>query len=268
VELLIARNPNPDSTLPFLIALPVGGGLILATKDTWPRTNALYCHPVPEWPDDAEILERHEIRSCVRRGAAIDLVLKRSRENRSMIVYTRARGREMIFWQTARTTKQARPNVSTPTARASGAVLEIVVDSHERYAWKFDAQQATTRKAALSTGDYAVLDESGVVVAAVERKSMDDFVSTLTGGKLRYLMAALADLPHAALIIEDRYSAVFKLERVRPSVVAEGIAEAQARFPNVPIIFADTRPLAQEWTYRFLGACLAHHHEEQAATQR
>ena len=43
------------------------------------------------------------------------------------------------------------------------------------------------------------------------------------------------------------------------STTAEGIAEAQVRFPTVPIVFAETRPLAQEWTYRFLGAALAHH---------
>ena len=76
-------------------------------------------------------------------------------ENRSQFVFTRARGREVIFWQSARTAKQARPAVSTPTRRASGLVLEILVDSHERYPWKFSAQQATTRRQALPAGDYA-----------------------------------------------------------------------------------------------------------------
>lgn len=46
--------------------------------------------------------------------------------------------------------------MSTPTRRASGLVLEILVDSNERYPWKFSAQQATTRRQALPTGDYAV----------------------------------------------------------------------------------------------------------------
>ena len=53
--------------------------------------------------------------------------------------------------------------------------------------------------------------------------------------------------------------AIFKLDRVRPAVIAEGLAEAQIRFPEVSIVFCETRPLAQEWTYRFLGAALAHH---------
>lgn len=74
-----------------------------------------------------------------------------------------------------------------------------------------------------------------------------------------YLLAALSEVPRSALVVEDRYSAIFKLDRVRPAVVAEGLAEAQVRFPEVPIVFCETRTLAQEWSYRFLGAALEHH---------
>jgi len=264
-DFLIARNPDPDSTLPYLLRLPLTeAGIVLKVRETWPRTAKVYCHPSNDWPDQPEIVERVPVRSCVRRGAAIDLVLDRGRENRSQLVFTRARGREVIFWQSARTSKQARPNVSVPTRRASGQVLEILVDSHERYPWRFTTQQATTRRQALPAGDYAV-ELDGRIVAAVERKSLADLVSTMTTGKLRYLLAALADLPHAALVVEDRYSAVFKLARVRPAVVAEGLAEAQVRFPSVPIVFAETRPLAQEWAYRFLGAALVQQGDHLAA---
>lgn len=261
----MARNPDDESTLPFLIRLPVSdGGVVLKVRDTWPRTAKVYCHPSTDWPDEPEVVERVPVRSCVRRGAAIDLVLDRGRENRSQFVFTRARGREVIFWQSARTARQARPNVTLPTQRASGQVLEILVDSHERYAWNFSAQQATTRRQALPAGDYAV-EVNGSIVASVERKSLPDLVSTMTGGKLRYLLAALAELPRAALVVEDRYSAVFKLTHTRPAVVAEGLAEAQVRFPNVPIVFCETRTLAQEWTYRFLGAAVAHHYDHAIA---
>jgi len=99
--MLIAANPDPDSSLPYLLRLPLGGGMVFRTSGTWPRTKALYCHPVPltDWPQDAELLERVELRSCVRRGAAIDLILDRGRENRSQIVCTTARGRDAVFWQ-------------------------------------------------------------------------------------------------------------------------------------------------------------------------
>jgi hypothetical protein len=266
VEFVIARNPDADSSLPFLIRLPLGDGVALKVRDTWPRTSKIYCHRADMWPDDLDIIERVAARSCVRRGAAIDLVLDRGRENRSQFVFTVARGREMIFWQSARTTKQARPNVATPTARASGLVLEILVDSHETYPWRFTNQQASTTRRALPAGDYAVTIND-TIVAAVERKSLADLVTTLTSGKLRYLLAELATVPRAALVVEDRWSQVFKLTRVRPSVIAGGLAEAQVRFPTVPIIFAETRPLAQEWVYRFFGAAVAHHDEHQAAAR-
>ena len=54
--------------------------------------------------------------------------------------------------------------------------------------------------------------------------------------------------------MEDRYSQLFKLDRVRPAVVADGLAELQIRWPNVAIVFCETRQLAEEWTYRFLAA--------------
>ena len=260
VEFVVARNPDSESSLPFLIRIPLGSdGVVLKVRDVWPRTTKLYCHRAEGWPDAPEEIERIAVKSCARRGAAIDLVLARGRENRSQFVFTKARGREVIFWQSARTARQARPNVSLPTARAPGGVLEIIVDAHERYAWNFSHQQATTAQRALPAGDYAVMDDEGEIVAVVERKSLADLVSTLTSGKLRFAMAALAALPLAAVVVEDRYSAVFKLTRVRPRIVADGLAELQVRHPAVPIVFCETRQLAQEWAYRFLGAALEHH---------
>jgi ERCC4 domain len=256
VQLVIARNPDPDSALPFLLRVPLAGGLVFRTSGTWPRVKALYCYPVPvsEWPAAPEIVEQVGLRSCVRRGAAIDLVLDRGRENRSQLVFTTARGREAVFWQSPRTRKQARPNVTTPTARASGiADLQIMVDSHEQYAYRFATQQVSLVKQALACGDYGVHVE-GRLVAAVERKSLADLVASLTSGKLKFAVAELAALQRAAVVVEDRYSQVFKLDRVRPAVVADGLAEVQVGWPNVPIVFCETRQLAEEWTYRFLAA--------------
>ena len=214
VEFVVARNPDTDSSLPFLVSIPLGSGPVtLKVRDVWPRTTKLYCHRADGWPDDPDVVERIAVRSCVRRGAAIDLVLDRGRENRSQFVFTKARGREVIFWQSARTAKQARPNVSLPTAQAPGGPLEIIVDAHERYAWNFSHQQATTVRRALPAGDYAVADDERRVIAAVERKCLADLVATVTNGKLRFAMAALAAVPRAAVVVEDRYSAVFKLTR-------------------------------------------------------
>lgn len=99
--MVLAANPDPASRLGHLLRVPLDGGLVFRTSGTGPRTKALYCHPVPgdERPAGPEVVERVAGRSCARRGAAIDLVLDRGRENRSQIVYTTARGRDVVFWQ-------------------------------------------------------------------------------------------------------------------------------------------------------------------------
>jgi hypothetical protein len=262
-DFVIARNPDPDSTLPFLVRIPVGElGIVLKVRDTWPRTAKVYCHRAEAWPEDPEVVERVPVRHCARRGAAIDLVLDRGRENRSQFVLTRIRGgREAIFWQSPRTAKQARPNVALPSGRPQGLDgLTVLVDVHERYPYTFTRQSgrghADVRRQALPAGDYAV-ELDGEVVAAVERKSLPDLASSLLDGTLRFAMAELTSLPRAAVVVEDRYSRLFALPHVRPSVVADALAEAAVRFPAVPVFFAETRALAQEWTYRFLAAALA-----------
>ncbi len=266
-DFIVARNPEEGTSLPFLIRLPLGDGIVLKARETWPRTAKVYCHRAEGWPDEPEIVERVPVRSCVRRGAAIDLVLDRGRDSRSQLVVTMARGREMIFWQTTKTLKQARPGVRRAGARAQGiAELQIVVDSHERYAWKFTDHQVTTVKRALPAGDYAV-ERDGRLVAVVERKSLDDLVSSLTTGTLRYQLTELAAQPRAAIVVEERYSRIFALEHVRPAVVADLLAECHAHYPSVPVIFAETRPLAQQWTYRFLAACLDAVLDEESADE-
>lgn len=269
-ELLIATNPDPDSTLAYLMRVPLGEGIVLRTAGTWPRTKALYCYPVPlqEWPADPDIVERIPLSSCTRRGAAVDIVATRFRENRSQLVFTTARGRDAVFWQSPRTRKQARPQVSLPTARAAGiAEMEIVVDAHERYAYRFASQQVHTTSRGLPCGDYGIVLD-GTLVAAVERKSLPDLIGSLTSGRLRYALGELAALPRAAVVVEDRYSQIYKQDRVRPALVADGLAECQIRWPNIPIVFCETRALAEEWTYRYLAAAHAWASTEAAADER
>lgn len=269
-DFVIARNPDPDSALPYLIRLPLPGRpVVLKTRDTWPCTSKVYCHRAEAWPGDPEVVERVPVRSCQRRGASIDLVLDRGRENRSQLVFTRIRGgREAIFWQSARTAKQARPAVRTPTARAGGIErLTVVVDSHERYAYRFTDQQVDVVRRVLPAGDYAV-EVGGEVVASVERKSLPDLVTSVTTGRLKFALGELAALPRGAVVVEDRWSQVFALTHVRPAVVADGIAELQVRWPNVPIVFAETRKPAQEWTYRWLAAAQQAVSDERGGAER
>ncbi len=255
----VVRNPDPGSSLPYLLRIPVEGGpLILKARDTWPRTAKIYCHRADRWPSDAEIVEEVEVRACQHRGRAVDLVLARSRENRSQFVFVTLKGgREAIFWQTAKTARQARPGVRIPARRASGwADLTIVADSRERYAYRFARQQVTVEKHALAAGDYGV-EIDGELVATVERKSVADLTSSLVDGSLAFLLAELAALPRAALVVEADYADLFELQYVQPGFVADLLARVQVRYPDVPIVFCGSRKLAEEWTFRFLGAARA-----------
>jgi hypothetical protein len=68
------RNPDPSSRLPYLLCVPLADGpLLLKAAAPWPRTAKVYCHRADGWPDHAELLEQVPVRSCVRRGVAIDL---------------------------------------------------------------------------------------------------------------------------------------------------------------------------------------------------
>lgn len=256
---VVARNPDAASTLPYLLRIPVAGPpLLLKAKDLWPRTSKVFCHPLDAWPDDPDVVEEVAVRSCERRGRAVDLVLDRGRENRSQFVFVTLRaGREAVFWQTSKTAAAARPGVRIPSRRAAGiAELEIVVDTRERYGYRFAAQQATTRRAPLRAGDYAV-ELDGDVVASVERKSIADLTKRLVDGQLAFAMADLATLPHAAVVVDGGYADALKVEHVQPGFVADLLARVAVRYPSVPVVFTGSRKLAEEWTYRFLASAYA-----------
>jgi hypothetical protein len=254
---VVARNPEP-SRLPYLIRLPLRDGpLVLKAAEIWPRTAKVYCHRANDWPERPAVVDEAPVRSCVRRGTAIDLVLDRPKENRSQIIFTSIRGREGIFWQTPKTTRRSRPTVRVPTRRASSlSDIAIAIDTRERYPFRFSRQAASTYRRALPAGDYGV-EHGGEIVAVVERKSLDDLARTLVDGSLAYALAELATIDRAALVVEDRYAAIFKLEHVAPGFIADLLGSLQVRYPEVPIVFSDNRQLAEEWTFRFLGAALA-----------
>jgi hypothetical protein len=255
-EFIIARNPDPDSKLPYLLALPVDGGLLLKAREAWPRASRVYCHPLDEgWPDRPEILERVQVRSCRRRGAAIDLLLDRAQLARSQFVFTEVRGRPAIFWQTQKTARTANPGARVPRRRVLVG-LTIVVDTRERYPFQFSGRDIGISRAALAAGDYAV-GEPTHPVAVVERKTLENFVTCLSDGTLSFQMQKLGEMPLAAIVVEGRYSEIFRLQHVDAGWIADVLSRLHARYPEIQVTFADSRKFAEEWTYRFLASAVA-----------
>ena len=95
------------------------------------------------------------------------------------------------------------------------------------------------------------------MVAVVERKALADLAGGLNDGTLVFELARLAAVPRAAIVVEDRFSALLKHAHAPGGFLPDMLARVQVRYPTVPILFLETRPLAEEWTFRYLAAALA-----------
>jgi ERCC4-type nuclease len=155
-----------------------------------------------------------------------------------------------------KTARSASPGGRIPRRRTLAGAVSIAVDSRERYPYRFNQQGAQTERIALPAGDYAVQASDRSVLAAVERKSLENLAATLSDGTLAFQMQRLAELPLAAVVIEGRYSALYKLEHVDGSWLADQLARLEVRYPEIHLVFADSRRFAEEWTYRFLTTAL------------
>jgi hypothetical protein len=112
-------------------------------------------------------------------------------------------------------------------------------------------------RATVTAGDYAIHSPERRLLAAVERKSLDNLASTLSDGTLAFQLHRLAELPLAAVVVEARYATLLKLEHVNGGWLADQLARPEVRYPEVTIVAADSRRHAEEWTYRFLATALA-----------
>ena len=175
----------------------------------------------------------------------------------------------MVFWQAPKTRKQARPDVRLPTARAAGlADLTIVVDSHERYAYRFAHQQVTLDKRALRCGDYAVEVDGQIVVrgrAQVPHRPAQQPDQRPAAVRRRRARRPCRGPPSSWRTATRRSSPASTSEA--PSS-ADGLAELQVRYPGVPIVFCETRSLAEEWVYRYLAAAATWSGLDEAALDR
>lgn len=250
---LVARNPEPDSKLPYLVRLPVDGGMVLKVKDTWPRASRVFCYLIDEeWDPCLEVVDEASVLICRRRGAAIDLVLDRPNLARSQFIFTEARGRPAIFWQTQKAAKAANPGARVPRGRTVEGI-EIIVDTREKYGYKFDGRSVNIRRAALPAGDYGLEGTTGLI-AAIERKTLDNFSTSLSDGTLGFQMQRLAEIPMAAVVVEANYPDLFRLHSGRAAWLASMLARLAVRYPEIPVVFAGSRKFAEEWSFRFLTA--------------
>jgi len=87
--------------------------------------------------------------------------------------------------------------------------LTIIIDTREQTPWSFDESMAVSRIGTLKTGDYALDGDNGF---AIERKSLNDFLGTISSGWARFCKevyrAKESQFPAFPIIVEGSFSSV------------------------------------------------------------
>ena len=255
---------------PYRIAIEQAGRLVLAVRaqGKWPGPGAqIFCLREMEL-DPAEALEPVErvgVVHLTRVGRKLTVALDRgSRKRCEFLVVHKPRQDgpgeyEQIFFRTETGIRAHRSRSRVELRAPDSNGLRVVIDSGERYPWRFPGAEVERRK--LAVGDYALLDGERVA-AAVERKSFDNLLGDI--GLIQVLHQHLADLashPAAALVIEADYRDFLDPARLAgrwpASHTARVLAELTALHPTLPVIYAGNRKLANLWTWRFFRAVVA-----------
>jgi len=149
--------------------------------------------------------------------------------------------------------------------------LHIVIDTREQMPWAWDQNDATTEICGLVAGDYALKEDCEKVKGkqslsvrfALERKSLDDFLGSISSGwdRLNRELTRMESFPARVIIVEGNFSeCCFSQEQgcvspplhnhpeLTPSFVARRIAELTMM--GVSVLLAGNAQLAAGLAYR------------------
>jgi DNA excision repair protein ERCC-4 len=135
----------------------------------------------------------------------------------------------------------------------------IIIDTREQAEFSFDPQLAATVRRALPAGDYSVVGLEGEV--AVERKSLDDFVSTVIHARQRFRreLSKLSGYRAACVVVEANLLDIL-LGRYRgeahPKAVLGSTLSILLDY-GIPVYFCGTRPAACQFVQAYLLAAHA-----------
>jgi ERCC4-type nuclease len=144
----------------------------------------------------------------------------------------------------------------TPLCRSDRVRATIVIDTREGEPYSFDPRLAGAVRRALAAGDYSLAGLEDQV--AVERKTLDDFVSTVIH-RLRRFREELRKLSRyraACVVVEaDLLDVLGKRYRseARPEAVVGSTLSILLDY-GVPVAFCGNRQAACHFTQAFLLA--------------
>jgi len=140
--------------------------------------------------------------------------------------------------------------------------IPIIIDTREQRPWSFSPDVAKCRVETLKTGDYAIVGDDGF---AIERKSLDDFLATISSGWERFLreIDRMKEFAAKVIIVEgDFVQFVFRFEEgvllapdhCHPNLTPQFVMKrvAQLSLMGVSVLFAKNSELAAVMAFAIL----------------
>lgn len=130
----------------------------------------------------------------------------------------------------------------------------MVIDSREQEPYSFDPRLAVAVRRALPAGDYSLAGLENQV--AVERKSLDDFVSTVIHARARFKreLQKLARYRAACVVVEAGVTDILQ-RRYRSGAHPNAILGSALSIIidyRIPVCFCGNRQAARYFTQSFL----------------
>lgn len=149
----------------------------------------------------------------------------------------------------------ARARTTSPSEK-----VVVVVDTREQEPYAFDPELVTATRRALPAGDYSI--EGYEASMALERKSLEDFVSSVVRERERFgrELRALAEYDLGCVVVEGSLDDVLA-RRYRSGAHPEAVLGATLSIivdHGVPVLFCGDRQLAR----RFVEGLLCRYHRK------
>ena len=132
-------------------------------------------------------------------------------------------------------------------------MLNIIIDTREQTPWSFPAHLATVKRGTINAGDYALEDDNNF---AIERKSLNDFIGTISTGWDRFQneIERMMFYPAMIVLIEGTFTDIltqnYNHPNIKPHFIIKRIAELAMQ--GVCVLFADNPVSAAGLAYKIL----------------
>jgi DNA excision repair protein ERCC-4 len=149
------------------------------------------------------------------------------------------------------------------TARSDRERITIVVDTREKKPYCFDPRSVSTIRRALPAGDYSLSGQEHSV--AVERKTLEDFVSTVIWSRKRFQreLKRLAEYAASCIVVEADLSDILGgryRSGAHPNAVLGTVISIAVDF-GIPVFFCSDRQAA----CRFVQGYLLRFHRKESS---